>query len=507
MNVCFLKAGDVKLAKKGWYLETTLGSCIAVMIFDKRLKIGGMNHFVLPTSEQAVDDSDRYRYGDAAMIALLKKFKRAGSDPRDLVVKVAGGAAMGSEMNAANSVGRENYKCARQILRKFGLEIESSAVGGFAGRRIRFDTGTGKILIQTTKGKMTGKVLRVLIVDDSKTTRVLLRKMIESDDNLVVAGEANDPVEAMKIIESEPIDVITLDVNMPKMDGITYLRDHFKHNKIPTVLVNEYDGGNVNQVFEAMSFGAVEHFSKSSMVNPEDAAPELQDKIKAAFVARVKDDQNSRRISKRSQLSISSHEAQKYIIAIGASTGGTEAVSEIIAALPDYMPPIVTVIHIPPIFSHAYAERLDSITNLKVSEVQGQEVLEPGHVYVGQGGKHVKAIDHGGKIRLKLTDDPIMSGFRPSVDYLFQSLAQIKSKRIVAVILTGMGRDGAKHMKTLHDKAHYTIAQDEKSCVVYGMPREAVEAGGVTDVLPLNKIPDAICNAIQGQTSKFKKSA
>lgn len=338
------------------------------------------------------------------------------------------------------------------------------------------------------------RVIRVLIVDDSKLFREFLMNGLADDASIEVVGWASDPYMARdKIVELRP-DVMTLDVEMPKMDGIEFLRKLMPQRPMPVVVVSSID----SRVFEALHAGAIDYVTKPSGRTPQQMdmmIKELAVKIKIASTANLS--HLKRKFAKDEQPLMKKHERiTKSIIAIGASTGGTEATHQILKELAPNMPPIVIVQHMPPVFTKLYADRMNSTCTLNIKEAENGEELKNNYVYIAPGDQHMKIIRGAQGTFIRLFQGDRVNGHCPSVDVLFESIAENYGKDAVGVILTGMGNDGAKKMMKMKEKGAYTIGQNEESCVVYGMPKVAYDLGAVEVQLPLKDISKAITKAV-----------
>ncbi|MDF2942418.1 MAG: chemotaxis response regulator [Herbinix sp.] len=332
------------------------------------------------------------------------------------------------------------------------------------------------------------KKIKVLIVDDSILFREVLLRGLSSDDLIEVVATANDPFDARdKIIKYEP-DVMTCDVEMPKMNGIEFIQRLMPQYPLPILVVSSTSG----TVFDAMNAGAVDFVAKpdlSSAKNVEGFIRDLIAKIKIACNAKVQKSIEENTSKKIESTSITD---KNKIIAIGASTGGTEAIYSILKKLPSDIPGIVIVQHIPPNFSRMFAERLNNTTSLVVKEAKTGDYVEKGQVLIAPGDKHMMIRRIGERYKVECFDDERVNGHCPSVDVLFESVAKEAGKNAVGVILTGMGYDGAKGLMSMRRKGARTIGQDEKSCVVYGMPKVAFNIGAVEKQTPLENIAYAI---------------
>ncbi len=333
--------------------------------------------------------------------------------------------------------------------------------------------------------------IKVLIVDDSLLFRETLAKEIAKDFGIEVIGTAEDPFAARdKILELKP-DVVTLDVEMPKMDGIAFLKKLMPQYPLPVIVVSSVG----KNVFEALDAGAVDFVTKPEMGKPggmNSFINELIVKIKIASTAKVgsfKKDYEAVKVISNHGIDISN-----TILAIGASTGGTEAIYSVITSLPRDMPGILIVQHMPPVFTRLYADRLNNSCKLEVKEAQDGDLVKPGRVLVAAGDYHMRLAKGPSGYYVKSTQGERVNGHCPSVDVLFDSVAEVARNRAIGVILTGMGADGAKGLLNMRKRGAYTIGQDEKTSTVYGMPMVAYNIGAVEKQLPLDKIAQDICN-------------
>lgn len=345
------------------------------------------------------------------------------------------------------------------------------------------------------------KNIRVLIVDDSPTVCQIFEKGLSRAAGIEVVGVAPDPFVARDMIVKNPPDVISLDIEMPRMDGLTFLRKLMKHFPIPVVVVSTLTTEGSAKALEALECGAVEVVEKNMGEDRvHDLMLEIVRKVRSAAGAKVRRkaigaQQLAARQAKPRPLQ-SVPQSPNQVLAIGSSTGGTEALARIFERLPATTPGTLVVQHMPPGFTAQMADRLHNLSAMTVKEAAGGEYLEPGLALVAPGDHHIVLKSVGGKYRVELRSGPRVSRHKPSVDVLFSSVADVAGDHALGVILTGMGRDGAAGMKKMHDAGAHTIAQDEESCVVYGMPREAVELGAVDEEVPLNRIAEKICSAV-----------
>ena len=340
------------------------------------------------------------------------------------------------------------------------------------------------------------KKIRVLVVDDSAVVRRMISDALNADPDIEVVGTACDPYVARdKILELNP-DVLTLDIEMPRMDGLTFLRILQQHRPMPVVVVSSLTQAGSRAAMEAMEIGAVDVLAKpQSAWNLGDLREQLALRVKGAAGARLKKFPVAAQ-SRAAAVTASAHFSPRQIVLIGASTGGTEAIKNVLTRLPSGLPGICIVQHIPPVFSKTFAERLNECCAFEVREAAHGDELKPGLALVAPGDQHLTLAWTGASYRVALQQGPMIHHVRPAVDVMFES-AVSAGKNALAVLLTGMGRDGAEGMKKLRLAGAATIAQNEDSCVVYGMPRAAVELGVVDRVLPLDLIPHAILHALQ----------
>ena len=330
--------------------------------------------------------------------------------------------------------------------------------------------------------------IKVLVVDDSILFRDFILKALENNDGIQVVGVAADPYEARdKIIELKP-DVMTCDIEMPRMDGIAFVTKLIPQYPIPVVMISSL----TDRVFDALNAGAVDFVAKPGITAKKDTdifiKEELIPKIKSAYRAKI-------RIAKKPPerrervISAKPRHDRGYIIAIGASTGGTEAVYEVVKNLPADLPGIVITQHIPPKFSEMFAERLNRESIMECREAKNGDMVEPGHMYVAPGDRQMKVIKTADGYQLDCTGTYRENGHCPSVDVLFNSVAESAGSKGIGIILTGMGADGAKGLLHMKEKGAQTIGQDKKTSVVYGMPMEAYKLGAVKFQCPLDEIP------------------
>jgi two-component system, chemotaxis family, protein-glutamate methylesterase/glutaminase len=345
--------------------------------------------------------------------------------------------------------------------------------------------------------------VRVLIVDDSAVMRQLLSSLLSADGEIEVVGTAADPHIARERIKALNPDVVTLDVEMPHMDGITFLRKIMALRPTPVVMISTLTQRGADTTLEALEIGAVDFIAKPTENLADglaELAAELQTKVKAAAETRV----GVRRApsaptAPRRQWQ---RRSADKIVFVGASTGGVEALKVLLMGLPPDCPATLITQHMPPRFTTGFAERLNRECPMTVSEAADGDIVEHGHVYIAPGSHHLEIARSGGKHVCRLSEGPTVSGHRPSVDVLFRSAARVVGKSAVGVILTGMGKDGAEGMLELRQAGGVTLGQDEESALIYGMPRVAFERGGVMRQYSLTRMADAVMDACESDASR-----
>jgi two-component system chemotaxis response regulator CheB len=354
--------------------------------------------------------------------------------------------------------------------------------------------------------------IRVLIVDDSALVRKLMVEMISADPGIEVVGTAQDPYVARERIKSLCPDVLTLDVEMPRMDGITFLRNLMRLHPMPVVMVSSLTDKGAQVTLDALALGAVDFVSKpkldlASTLN--DYAAEIVAKIKMAAKSRVRPraDEPPAPPAAGPAPTKGHFRTTDRIIAIGASTGGTEAIKEVLMQLPADCPGIVISQHIPQAFSGPFARRMNSLSPMSVDEARDGQQIVPGHVYIAPGNHHLLVERDGARYICRLSQAPAVNRHRPSVDVMFRSVASNVGRNAMGVILTGMGSDGAQGLKEMREAGAWTVAQDEASSVVWGMPGEAVALDAAATVLPLERIAGALLNHIHetGQAGQVRQ--
>jgi two-component system chemotaxis response regulator CheB len=345
------------------------------------------------------------------------------------------------------------------------------------------------------------KVIRVLVVDDSALVRKVLSDELSKYRDIEVVGGAIDPYVAReKIVRLRP-DVITLDLEMPRMNGLAFLAKLMKYYPLPVVVVSSLTPKNSEAAMKALELGAVEVICKpGSAYRTPEISRQLIHAIRAAASARITNQQVSSEGAATRITTDDFHlQTTHKVLAIGASTGGTQAIESVLRGLPPTSPGTLIVQHMPEQFTTTFAQRLNQICQMEVREAQDNDHVVPGVALVAPGNRHILLQQNGTRYLARIKNGPAVNHQRPSVDVLFQSVARNAGNNAIGVLLTGMGADGAKGLLAMHEKGAYTLAQDEETCIVFGMPKEAIKLGAVDDVVPIQHIPKAIINFLQMQ--------
>lgn len=341
--------------------------------------------------------------------------------------------------------------------------------------------------------------IKVLVIDDSALIRSVMKEIINREKDMECVGAAPDPLVAREMIKSLNPDVLTLDVEMPRMDGLDFLERLMRLRPMPVVMVSTLTERGSDITFRALALGAVDFVSKPKMDiarGMEEYAGEITDKIRAAALARVRRTPSGPALDIEKKYTADAilpsvagrYSSTEKLIIIGASTGGTEAIKEVLTRLPADVPGILVTQHMPENFTKSFADRLNSLCKISVKEAEHNERILPGHAYIAPGHSHLLLKRSGANYMTELNQGLPVNRHRPSVDVLFRSAANVAGANALGIILTGMGKDGAQGLLEMRQAGSHTIAQDEESCIVFGMPKEAINCGGACEVLPLQGI-------------------
>ncbi|MFT3802841.1 MAG: chemotaxis response regulator protein-glutamate methylesterase [Burkholderiaceae bacterium] len=355
-----------------------------------------------------------------------------------------------------------------------------------------------------------GPRIKVLVVDDSALIRQLMTEIINRQPDMTCVGAAADPFVAREMVRATNPDVLTLDIEMPRMDGLEFLEKIMRLRPMPVVMVSTLTERGADVTMRALELGAVDFIAKPKLdvvKGLREVAAEMTDKIRAASHARVRRIVSARPpaapivkppLPMQPALPAGRAGTEKLIL-IGSSTGGTEALKELLLGLPPDAPAVLIAQHMPAGFTTSFSLRLDAICRIRVREATHGERVLPGHAYLAPGGKHMRLARTGANYVIALDEEAPINRHRPSVEALFRSAAQVAGPNAIGIMLTGMGADGALAMREMKDAGAFNIAQDEASCVVFGMPREAIAAGAVDEVLPLDRIAPRVLEVLRSR--------
>jgi two-component system chemotaxis response regulator CheB len=340
------------------------------------------------------------------------------------------------------------------------------------------------------------KKINVLIIDDSALIRAILTEIINSNNDMYAIGAASNPIQAREMIKTLNPDVLTLDVEMPEMDGLTFLDKLMRLRPMPVLMISSFTERGSEAALRALELGAVDFLPKPKLNVAEGMrgySEIIAEKIRMAYQARDKFHTPLVSAKRESLPSLGSRiGSTEKIIAVGASTGGTEAIKEFLIRLPADVPGIVIAQHMPEAFTKSFAARLDSLCKISVKEAEGNERILPGHAYIAPGHSHLLLKRSGANYMTELSQSAPVNHHRPSVEVLFRSVAKNAGKNVIGVMLTGMGKDGAVGMLEMRQAGAYNFAQDEATCVVFGMPREAIAIGAVDEVVPIQEMAQKV---------------
>lgn len=368
--------------------------------------------------------------------------------------------------------------------------------------KVRISLEAVPVTIPVFIPKVMPSKFKVLIVDDSKTIRTILSKIFLSDPMFEVCAMAEKPSDVEALILKFKPDVITLDIHMPEMDGVTLLKTIIAPKyHIPTIMISSISMAEGPMVLDALENGAVDYIQKPEMSEIASVTPFILEKVRTAAMANVNKSHNKEKtpvVQTREMCNLDS------LVVLGSSTGGTEAIREILTALPNKIPPILIVQHIPAVFSLAFAKRMNELCPFEVKEAENGDEVRQNRVLIAPGGFQMKMVQKNGKVLVEINDDAPVNRFKPSVDYMFMTVAKNIYTHTLAVILTGMGKDGAQGMLALRKLGVRTIAQNEETSVVFGMPKEAINVGGAEFIEPLGNIAERITLLTNQRESRKK---
>ena len=508
MTDVFIYPGQLRASADAMIIRTILGSCVGVVLWENTAKVGGMCHYLLPDAPSK--ESQSGRYGVFAIETLIEEMLRLGAQRNRLQARVYGGGAVVSALTGMMAgIGDRNIACALDTLKKFGIPVTEQKTGGVMGCRVALDTVTGEVL-HTVQGadatisragvevQKPADFARVLIVDDSSTFRSILKGVFDRSKKVTVVGTAIDPFDARdKILQLKP-DVITLDIEMPRMNGIVFLEKLMTHFPMPVVVVSSL-AAQGPAAERALELGAIEFVHKPSQFDPmvlTDLGEQLIPKVIGAAGATVKKLDPSavtKRVSspaKRVQgVSTSSTVS---VIGIGGNGGAADALGDVLASLPTDTPPVVVTVSTIAGFVPTWIQKNQRNCAVKLQLASPGELLKPGYVYIASSDFHVKIVRDGSLMRLETIKAAPVSGQRPSADILFESLATHGGADGVAVMLSGYGQDGVLGLLRVREVGGWTICQDPKDSTFNFNVAQAIEQGAACEVAPRESIGEKI---------------
>jgi two-component system chemotaxis response regulator CheB len=512
MGTIFVYPGQVRLSAEADIIRTVLGSCVAVVMHDPIKRVGGMCHYLL--AEGGSPTAPSGRYGVFAIDMLLREMLNLGAERDRIITSVYGGGAVVDALSSRQAgIGERNIEFAREKLASLKFRISKSHTGGSSARRIALDVVTGEVDcevgspaddIQTSgvvRIQQPKTLTKVLIVDDSATVRTILKAAFERSKKVTVVGTAVDAFEARdRIVKLKP-DVITLDIEMPKMSGIQFLEKLMIHHPMPVVVVSSLSSHGAAAA-RALELGAVEFVHKPSQFDPRvlsDLAETLIPKVIGAGSMKPGEIPKARNVSmaKPSQSSSISAKMNRgapvTLIGISGNGGASDALSAIVTRLAHDTPPTVVALSTISGFAASWIEKHRSAAKVKLEMLKSGQILHNGTVYICGDNQHVKVSSNGRDLVAQLLDAPPVSGQRPSGDILFTSMAEVTGASSIGILLSGYGKDGVEGLISLRDSGGWTICQDPEDCAFNFSTVAAIEAGAVDETSSRHEIADRVC--------------
>ncbi|MGZ3769208.1 MAG: chemotaxis protein CheB [Bdellovibrio sp.] len=513
MKTYYLFPGKIAAFKEETIISTLLGSCVAVAIYDPTTKIGGLNHYLLP--ESASEERPNMRYGVHAIPMLIEECLRLGAKKSTMIAKIYGGGNVINVSQNQDSIGNKNIEIAERILKSHGISVLHRNVAGDSARTIKMNTATFEILHVKTAEKgnnedqqvdVSGykplpiiKNVKVLVVDDSATVRTLF-STIFSNNGLEVVGAAVDPYQARDLIVQQKPDVITLDIEMPKMSGVVFLEKIMKHHPIPIVMVSSLDSTG-EQALKSLNLGAVEFVHKPSQFDKNSLtvlATTLVEKVRAAASVNVltknKND-NYPSFDSQHKVSLTPGQAPSSefsIFVMGGNAGSAEALEEIIKGCASDCPPIVVSCGTIAGFLAAFNSKLKSLSKIIPVIAKNEMICQRGHVYFIPANHHGKIKVNPSGPQLEIYKDVPVCSQIPSSNVLFNSAAESYGKNVCAVLLAGYGADGVEGLTLVQKKGGYTMVQDPEETAFPHAPQKSVELGVADEILRVQEIPERL---------------
>lgn len=503
----YLYPGQLAAFREETLISTLLGSCVAVALFDSQNRVGGLNHFLLP--ECSPNEVPTPRYGSFAIPQLVEEVLQLGARRENLKAKIYGGGNVIDAGQLGLSVGTRNIQFAEKTLKDLRIPIVDQDTGGESARTIRFNTSTSEVLHILNRQKddkepvsISGfqtitpqKKVRVLIVDDSATVRTLFSQIF-TKAGFEVVGTAADPYQAREMVVQTKPDVLTLDIEMPKMSGVDFLEKLMKHAPIPVVMVSSL-ASQGEAAMRSLSLGAVEFVHKPSQFDPsvlKELALQLVEKVRAAATVNVlklrkKAEDHQQTLVEPSAAGLKKR-ADLRVVLLGGNSGSVDSIGQILEQLASDTPPVVISCSTLTAFLDTFIEKYKKKTPLTLVKARSGEFLQIGNVYFVPAQKHGELELIGGRLSLKLSDGPPVFSQKPSADVLFKSAASIYPGGVYGVLLSSFGADGVEGLKALQSTGSSTVAQIPSEASFPFGPQKAIEQGLVQYVLPLAQIPE-----------------
>lgn len=504
MKSIFLYPGQMTVSQEPAIIATMLGSCVGVALWDKRLKTGGLNHYLLP--EVVGEERPSPRYGSFAVPGLIDAMIAAGSQRGDLVARVYGGAAVLGQVSIGQKIGEKNIQLALKVLADRGITIVEKNVAGEKGRKIALNTVTGEVT-HSLAGEEGGRVdtsgfgsfaeakdVKVVIVDDSATVRNIFEKIF-ARHGLKVVGTAANAFEAREIIVREKPDVITLDIEMPQMNGVRFLEKLMKHMPIPVVMVSSL-GSQGEAALESLRLGAVEFVQKPSQYDPEmlrELGQTLVTKVRAAATMNLLKSRTAAPVNSAPTRSPrSALQGQVAGVFVSGNTGAPASLTKMLSKFTGDTPPLVICVSTLCGFVESFIRDIKKQTGVDCRVATDGTMLMRGVAYFLPEGVHGRVVSQGGSISLKLEKGPSVSGQLPSGDRLLESAAQVLGPAAIGVLLSGFGSDGVQGLAKIHGKGGYTLVENPSEAGFPFVPQGAVELGVASEVVSANEVFESL---------------
>lgn len=508
-----IRSGELLAKNEECIINTSVGTSIAIIIYDNKNKLGGICHYSLPSKAQYKDKNqfdDRY-YGDSSIQDLFLELEEIGGNKENYIVKIIGAARLDKKSATSREIGEGNIKTAIEELAKKGLTIEKQSTGGEFGKRVRFNPITGECLFETISSLLLKRIessseqkeyriSRILLIDNNEAHLEVLKKIISNRRDFELFGIASTLKEADQLFRKrETPDIILINVGIESSSGFEYLKSTLSKLAIPSIAINSSENSELIHSVKALELGAVDSIDFQDLNNVNELSEIIKGKIRSATKIKKFLRQNlEKEIKKEFNPENINHD---YFIALGASTGGTQAVTYILQNLPKAVAPIFVVLHMPEEYCTVFANRLDDLCQVQVKVAQNNEIVENGKVFIAPIGKHMAITKKENQLVISLSNEKSVNKRKPSIDVLFKSMAKEIGNRAICLLLTGNGKDGSKGLLEIKNNGGYTICQDEGSSIVFGMAKEAIKIDAADTTIPLSDIPYKIVELLSNEDS------